>query len=100
MTLDELSIIIGLSRQIVQKGGEQMRKKLKLTRIEKGYKDVEVFADKLDISASYYYKIEQGIRRPNVDLAKKMADVLSSTVDDLFFNQELDTSSKVEKQIV
>lgn len=61
-----------------------MRKNLRVTRIEKGYKDVELFAEKLDISASYYYKIEQGIRRPNVDLAKKIADILSSTVDDLF----------------
>ncbi len=77
-----------------------MRKNLRVTRIEKGHKDVELFADKLDISASYYYKIEQGIRRPNVDLAKKIADILSSTVDDLFFNQELDDTSKCEKQLV
>ncbi|MEK4303572.1 helix-turn-helix transcriptional regulator [Oceanobacillus sp. FSL K6-0251] len=77
-----------------------MRKNLRVTRIEKGYKDVELFAEKLDISASYYYKIEQGIRRPNVDLAKKIADILSSTVDDLFFNQDLDVSSNKQKQIV
>ncbi|WP_337970212.1 helix-turn-helix transcriptional regulator [Virgibacillus salexigens] len=76
-----------------------MRGKLRNVRIEKGYKDVEKLAKNVGISASYYYKIEQGKRTPGIYLAKKIADILDHTVDELFFNQNLDETSKIEQII-
>ncbi|MEC3884612.1 helix-turn-helix transcriptional regulator [Halobacillus sp. HZG1] len=71
-----------------------MRTNLRNVRIEKGFKDVDELADLLGISASYYYKIEQGKRTPSINLAKSIADELNHTVDELFFNNKLDESSR------
>ncbi|WP_163582140.1 helix-turn-helix transcriptional regulator [Gracilibacillus saliphilus] len=70
-----------------------MRRNLRHIRISKGYKEVDVIAQKVGISTSYYYKIEQGKRTPSVDLAKKIADVLNCTVDELFYNESLNEMS-------
>lgn len=75
-----------------------MRNNLRKVRLRSGYSDVNKLASKIGISASYYYKIEQGIRTPGIDLAKKIADTLNETVDDLFFNPDLDTSSNEYKK--
>lgn len=75
-----------------------MRNNLRKVRLRSGYSDVNKLASKIGISASYYYKIEQGIRTPGIDLAKKIADILNETVDDLFFNPDLDTSSNEYKK--
>lgn len=69
-----------------------MRTVLKEARKKKGLTVPDV-AGKLGISASFYYKIEQGVRNPTIELAKQIADSLGSTVDDLFFADELDDSS-------
>ncbi|SET76732.1 putative transcriptional regulator [Oceanobacillus limi] len=76
-----------------------MRHKLRNVRITKGYTDVEDISKKIGISASYYYKIEQGKRTPGIILAKKIADILGHTVDELFFNQNLDEVSNNTKAI-
>ncbi len=76
-----------------------MRHNLRSVRIRKGYKDVERLAEKIGISASYYYKIEQGKRTPGINLAKKIADILEHTVDELFFNQNLDEVSRQKQAI-
>ncbi|WP_137744884.1 helix-turn-helix transcriptional regulator [Robertmurraya siralis] len=76
-----------------------MRQNLRQQRIAKGYKDVEELANILGISASYYYKIEQGKRTPGIILAKSIADVLGKTVDEIFFNQNLDETSRNNKAI-
>ncbi|RFA37067.1 transcriptional regulator [Virgibacillus dokdonensis] len=76
-----------------------MRTKLRNVRIEKGYKDVEKLAEQVGISASYYYKIEQGKRTPGIYLAKRIADKLNYTVDELFFNNNLDESSNGKQAI-
>lgn len=70
-----------------------MRKKLKETRIKKNI-EVKEIARKLKISESYYYKIEQGKRNPTITLAKDIADLLGSTVDEIFFDDNLDETSK------
>ena len=57
--------------------------------------NVADMAKKLDISRSFYYKIEAGIRNPTISTAKQIADILDSTVDELFFNDKLDDSSKI-----
>ncbi|GAB6159370.1 hypothetical protein JCM39194_25710 [Desulfotomaculum varum] len=69
-----------------------MRTILKNARIDKGY-SVSQFAELLEISASFYYKIEKGIRNPTIELAKKIANLLGKTVDEIFFNSQLDESS-------
>ncbi|MEN2765796.1 helix-turn-helix domain-containing protein [Ornithinibacillus xuwenensis] len=76
-----------------------MRHKLRNVRLGKGYKDVEEISNKIGISASYYYKIEQGKRTPGIVLAKKIADILDHTVDELFFNSNLDEVSNNKKAI-
>jgi putative transcriptional regulator len=69
-----------------------MRVKLKRSRIDKGL-SVPDMAGKLDISASFYYKIENGDRNPTMELAKRIADIFNSSLDDLFFACLLDDSS-------
>lgn len=66
---------------------------LKTARIKKGI-TVEEMARKLQMSTSYYYKIEQGVRIPNIYIAKRIAELLGGTIDELFFGNYLDKSSK------
>lgn len=61
-----------------------MRKNMKSIRLEKGL-GVRYIADKLGISPSFYYKIEQGIRNPGLYLAKAIAELLETSVDEIFF---------------
>ena len=61
-----------------------MRAKLRAAR-EKMNISVADFSKELNISASFYYKIEKGIRNPTIELAKAIADRLGETVDGLFF---------------
>ncbi|PKR79211.1 transcriptional regulator [Halalkalibacillus sediminis] len=75
-----------------------MRMNLRNIRMKQGYKEVDKLAANIGISASYYYKIEQGKRTPSIDLAKKIADALDHTVDELFFDQNLDVSSKGQEE--
>jgi putative transcriptional regulator len=58
-------------------------------------KDLTVadMAKLLDKSSSFYYKIEAGIRNPNITTAKQIADIVGGTVDELFFDNILDSSS-------
>ncbi|WP_392454856.1 helix-turn-helix transcriptional regulator [Chryseomicrobium aureum] len=70
-----------------------MREKLKEIRLSRNLSVQEV-ADRLGISASHYYKIEAGIRSPNFKLAGEFAKFFDSKVDELFFENELDDSSK------
>jgi putative transcriptional regulator len=70
-----------------------MRQSLREAREGKGF-TVTQMAQASGISASFYYKIEQGIRNPTMSLAKKLADLLGRSVDDLFFAQELDETSR------
>ncbi len=76
-----------------KKGGVVVQRKvLKQFRKKKGL-SVQEIADLIGVSASFYYKIEQGIRDPIMEKAQKIAQVLESTVDELFFNTKLDDSS-------
>lgn len=70
-----------------------MRKVLRDARIARKI-PVSEMARRLNISASFYYKIEQGIRNPTIDLAKAIADILESTIDELFCTHDLDSSSR------
>lgn len=70
-----------------------MRNKMKKLREERGL-SVEEMAISLGISISHYYKIESGIRNPNFILAGNIAKFFNSNVDELFFDNELDKTSK------
>lgn len=70
-----------------------MRSKMKKLREDRGL-SVEEMALSLGISTSHYYKIESGIRNPNFMLAGKIAKFFNSNVDKLFFENELDITSK------
>lgn len=62
----------------------KLRLNLRNMRLEKGFKEVDKLANIIGISASYYYKIEQGKRTPSIDLAKRIADALDSSIDEIF----------------
>lgn len=63
-----------------------MRKMLICTRKQKGL-TVDKIASDLGISASFYYKIEKGVRNPTITLAKRIAQIFGKTVDELFFDE-------------
>lgn len=69
-----------------------MRMMLKNTRLAKKI-SVSEMARRLNISTSFYYKIEQGSRNPTISLAKDIADILGCTMDELFCTNALDDSS-------
>lgn len=75
-----------------------MRNNLREARKAKNI-SVQKMSTMLNISASFYYKIEQGIRNPTISLAKAIARKLGSTVDELFCAENLDDSSSVKEAI-
>lgn len=70
-----------------------MRKKLKHLRETRNLSVSEV-AQEIGISESHYYKIESGLRNPKFTLAGKLARFFETNVDELFFEEDLDESSK------
>jgi len=68
------------------------RKTLKKIRLEKGFKVAEI-ASKIGVTPSVYYKWEDGSRDPLIENAKLVAEILGSTIEELFFTYELDESS-------
>lgn len=61
--------------------------KIKLKRIEKGYKQY-VFAQMVGVSREYLRLIETGkAKNPSVELMKKISEVLETPVQELFFNE-------------
>jgi len=71
----------------------KVRENLKNKREKKGWSVSEI-SKLLGISTSHYYKIESGIRNPNFILAGKIAKLLDSNVDEIFFEKQLDETSK------
>lgn len=70
-----------------------MRNKLKEVRLKKNV-PVEEIALKLNISPSFYYKIEAGTRNPSIELARKIALYFEKEMEELFFNQSMDEMSR------
>lgn len=60
-----------------------MRDNLKKVRKDYGL-SVEEIANELNISKSFYYKIESGIRNPTISLAKKIAKLFKLEIEELF----------------
>ncbi|SHH06466.1 helix-turn-helix transcriptional regulator [Tepidibacter thalassicus] len=66
-----------MKRELLQK----LRKKNNLTQQE--------VAEILEITPVFYGMIERGERNPSLELAKKIADLFDSTIDEIFFNTKL-----------
>ena len=73
-----------------------MRLHLKTARENKGF-TVEELADLIDISPSFLYKIESGKRNPTLKKAKEIAIILGKTVDELFYDNNMDEMSRKDK---
>lgn len=59
--------------------------KIKLKRIEKGFKQYE-FAEKAGISREYLRRIENGTaKNPSISIMKKIAELLETDAQELFF---------------
>ena len=58
---------------------KQLRKVEKITQ--------EEVAEILGINKNYYSMLETGLRTPSFKLAKKIADLFNSSVDEIFFNE-------------
>jgi putative transcriptional regulator len=64
------------------------RTELSTLRIEKKMTQEEV-SKKALISRAFYANIEAGRKDPSIKVAKRIADALSTTVDKIFFNQNV-----------
>ncbi|KJS23120.1 MAG: XRE family transcriptional regulator [Clostridiaceae bacterium BRH_c20a] len=72
-----------------------MREALKKARLAKGL-SIEEIAEKIGVTPSVFYKWEDGTRDPLMKNARKVAEILETNVEELFFNNKLDkTSSEV-----
>ena len=69
-----------------------MRSNLKKLR-KKHNLSVSDIARKLEISTSFYYKIESGDRNPTMLLAKQICNIIHTNVDEIFFDSSLDGES-------
>ena len=61
-----------------------MNLKVKLKRIEKGFKQIEL-AEKVGITPQYLRLIEIGQANPTKDIMKKISEILETSADELFF---------------
>lgn len=60
--------------------------KLKLKRIEKGFKQCEL-AEKVGISRYSLSALERGkVKRPNLEVIRKISEILEIPAQELFFN--------------
>lgn len=57
---------------------------IKLRRINSGITDTNEAVEKLGISKSTFYKLEQGHQKPSADLIARMARVYKCTTDEIF----------------
>jgi putative transcriptional regulator len=93
LTMDAMSIIIKTKLDTSSiDGGESMRMNLKNLRISSNL-SVPVIAKELGISASFYYKIESGVRNPTISLAKNICDIMGGNINEIFFTLRIDETS-------
>lgn len=57
---------------------------LKQCRLSRGYSH-QGMANKLRISKSYYWQLENNLRRLSYDMAIKIAEIFDTTPDQLFY---------------
>ncbi|AFQ27624.1 PbsX family transcriptional regulator [Bacillus thuringiensis HD-789] len=66
-------------------GGIMNNKRIKMIKLRNDQSRIEV-AQKLSITPQMLGAIERGDRTPSLELAKKIAELYKTTIDDLFFN--------------
>lgn len=74
---------------------EKFCENLKKNRLENGYSQKD-FAEKLGVAKSTYCMYENGYREPNVNIIKRIANLLDVSVDDLFGIDDSPAVSKAE----
>jgi putative transcriptional regulator len=74
-----------------------LREALNTARKVKGF-TVKDIATKLGISESFYYKIEKGLRNPNIDLAKKISELLEKNIEELFLRKNW--TNRLNKEVI
>lgn len=57
---------------------------IKLRRINAGIINTNEVVEKLSISKSTFYKLEQGHQKPSAELIARMAKLYKCTTDDIF----------------
>lgn len=68
---------------------KQIREENSISRMELAYK--------IGVTERYIYFLESGKRKPSIDLAFKIADILNSSVEDIFlplYQQNVELSNK------
>ena len=68
------------------------------TERKKHHYSCQAMANKLGISKTYYWQIEQGKRRLVYSLAFKIADTLQCSTDQLFYNYYMEKLGLEEKK--
>ena len=73
--------------RVTKKGGEEMEIKeannLRRLRAVKGMTQQEL-GEKIGVTGKAIRHYEKGIRQPNLELAKKIADVFETTIEEIF----------------
>ena len=67
--------------------------KLRDKRLKKGYTNQNM-AERLGISKTFYYQIENEKRRLSYDMAVKIADIFNVKPDALFYNDFMEQKRK------
>lgn len=68
---------------------KQIREENSISRMELAYK--------IGVTERYIYFLESGKRKPSIDLAFKIADILNSSVEDIFlplYQQNVELGNK------
>lgn len=68
---------------------KQIREENSISRMELAYK--------IGVTERYIYFLESGKRKPSIDLAFKIADILNSSIEDIFlpsYQQNVELSNK------
>lgn len=66
-----------------------MRDQLKRARLAKGLSVIEI-AKRIGVSPAVYYKWEAGTRAPLLDNARQVSKILEKSIEELFFNENLE----------
>lgn len=94
MTIDGLSNIIIVAKTICLMEANAVNERIKRLMNERNC-SIKELAEWLDVSPSYIYKILSGERKPQrVDMLKRIAIRLNTTMDYLLYGFNLDDTSK------
>lgn len=83
--MENLDEVIFMTKNCEKKEGEIMVTRVKIRRVELGYKQKDV-ATKVGITPQYLMNLENGkAKNPSIDIMKRLSEVLECTPNELFF---------------